>query len=158
MSNKSDTKLGKTIMKNLENDMAKNTVVANTVVENETVVLPSIKFVPSEDIQGAIKCVVFLPENYSGKYANVDLFDAKSAMTAIVEYLGKTVLSGGELVHVRSQEHSLYDGLRTFYLGGGIVKDAIENGDKSMVVNVAGKKYNVSLPSTTSNQIGRAHV
>jgi len=124
--------------------------VAN-VTEVGTIVLPSIKFVPSDDIPGAVKCVVFLPENYSGKYANVNLFDAKSAMTAIVEYLGKVVLSGGELIHVRSQAYSLYDGFRAFYIGGGIVKDAIENGDKSMTAVVAGKKYNISLPSTVSN-------
>lgn len=120
-------------------------VVAEPLAENV------VRFVESEDIPGALKAVIFTPKGYNGHYVNIGLFDTISCLTAMQEFLGETVVSGGESLHVRSQSYSLYDGTRSFYLGGSIVLNAIEDGLKSLAVVVGGKKVEVSLPKTADN-------
>lgn len=123
--------------------------VENTVVENAVVELPAIRFVESQDILGSMKAVIFTPENYNGMYRNIDLFDSTGAFNAIKEVLGKTVESGGELIHLHNSAYSKYDGLKSFYVGGAIVRDAIEDGLTMLPLTVGAKNYKVSLPKTT---------
>lgn len=120
------------------------------VVENST---PEniVRFVESEDIQGSMKAVVFTPANWNGMHKTISLFDALSCINAIQEFLGQTVTVGGENIHVRSQRYSLYDGVKSFYIGGDIVLKAIEDQLKSIVVKVNGVPFNVSIPVTATN-------
>lgn len=122
---------------------------SKTEIVNETAVVESknmVKFAESQDIPGAMKALIFTPKNYNGKYINVGLFDATSAINAIQEFLGEIVVSGGPALHVRTQSYSLYDGTRSFYLGDSQVLNAVQEGQKFLIVNVGGKSINVTLP------------
>lgn len=110
-----------------------------------------VRFIESDDIPGALKSVIFTPKGYNGHYVKIKLFDAVSCMSAMQEFLGDTVRSGGEFLHVRTQTYSLYDGTQSFYLGNDVVFDAIGDGKKSLDVVVDGKKITVSLPKDTTN-------
>ncbi len=121
------------------------------VVENTTITENMVKFVMSEDIPNAMKAIVFTPAGWNGMYQTIGLYDALSCINAIQEFLGKTVTSAGESLHVRSQSYSLYDGVKSFYVGDEIVLKAINSGLKSVSVNVNGKTFNVSLPTTSVN-------
>lgn len=155
MINTSDTKIARinkvtgdyNIMAKISSKTTTNDV--ETAVES-VVVTPSVKFVESQDILGSMKAVIFTPDGYNGRYRNIDLFDSMSAFTAIKEVLGKTVESGGDKLHVRSTSYSLYDGVKSFYVGGAIIREAIEDGLTMLPIAVAGKTYKVSLPKSTN--------
>lgn len=135
-----------TMSKTVRNTQSENEIEAtNVVTEN------MIRFVESEDIPGAMKAVIFTPKGWNGHYVTIGLFDTISCMNAMQEFLAEAVVSGGEGLHVRAQSYSLYDGTRSFYLGNSIVLNAIEDGLKSLTVNVGGKNVQVSVPKTADN-------
>lgn len=111
----------------------------------------SVKFVESSDIPGTMKSVIFTPENWNGKYKKVRLYDACSCISAIQEYLGQTVVSAGKFLHVRSGNYSSVDGVDSFYIGGGMVLSAIEDGLRSISVNIGDEQFEVFLPATDVN-------
>lgn len=134
--------------------MTKRNSVTETIEAETVVPSTTVRFYDSEFVNGAVECVSVIPQNYCEKYINVGLFDAKSALKAMFQWLAGGVVSGGENVHLHNAEQSKYDGFARFYLGNNLVNDAIKAGCTSLTVNVNGKTVKVGLPKEANDLIG----
>jgi hypothetical protein len=110
----------------------------------------AIRFIDSKSYPGAIGAVIFTPANHNGLFLERESsLSAKSDMNVIREFLNESYLKAGEFVHVFGSKNDRYDGMKTFYLGGNIVVEAILSGHRSIRVQVAEKMMSVSLPADT---------
>lgn len=112
----------------------------------------TVRFVESTSIPGAMGTVIFTPEKWNGLVADSSsCFDATSGLNAIRDFLAGTYQKAGEFVHVFNPKSSRYDGMKTFYVGGNLAFNAIQEGHQTMTVQVADKTISLTLPATIEN-------
>lgn len=109
----------------------------------------SVKFVTSDVMPEFIASVSFTPANHNGLNYEAKTEQFRGFFNAIREFAGNVSMPAGTFVHIHNADRSKYDGMKMFYLGGNIVHDAIENGDRSISVDVNGTNVTVELPKST---------
>lgn len=118
----------------------------------------TIRFLESTTVPGAIGNVWFTPKDWNGLDVNIgSVYKCSSGLNAIRDFIAGTYQKAGEYVHVFNPAGSRYDGMKSFYLGGNLVVAAINEGLRSLTMDIAERAVTISLPSAT-DVFGPYHV